>query len=187
VSDEALDAVLQKLAGGDAEAVEQVFRAYEPFLRNVVRRQLNPRLRAKFDSADVVQSVWADLLRGLRAGAWSFADRERLKAFLVTATRHRLIDRARDQRLALEHEQSTDGPRPDPNAVPSPQPRPSQIVQAEDLWQRILAECQPSHREVLELKRQGLSVAEIARRTGLHEGSIHRLLRNLLSRLAVSR
>jgi RNA polymerase sigma-70 factor (ECF subfamily) len=187
VSEESLDALLGKLAGGDADAVEQVFRAYEPLLRNVVRRQLRPRLRAKFDSADVVQSVWADLLRGFRAGAWSFQDRERLKAFLVTATRHRLIDRARGQRLALQHEHGPDGQQTDPTTVPSPQPRPSQIAQAEDLWQRMLAECQPAQREVLELKRQGLAVAEIAQRTGLHEGSIHRILRNLLSRLAVSR
>jgi RNA polymerase sigma-70 factor (ECF subfamily) len=187
VSEEALDAMLEKLAGGDDAAVEQVFRAYEPVLRNVVRRHLGQRLRAKFDSADVVQSVWADLLRGFREGAWAFTDRERLKAFLVTATRHRLVDRARGQRLALRHEQAPGGRQPDPAAVPCAQPLPSQIAQAEDLWQRMLAECQPAQREVLELKRQGLSAAEIARRTGLHEGSIHRLLRNLLSRLAVSR
>jgi RNA polymerase sigma factor (sigma-70 family) len=186
VSEDALDALLEKLAGGDAEAVEQVFRAYEPLLRNVVRRQLNPRLRAKFDSADVVQSVWADLLQGFRDGTWSFPDRERLKAFLVTATRHRLIDRARGQRLALQHERALDGQQLDPDTVPSAQPRPSQVVQADDLWQRMLAECLPAHRQVLQLKREGLAVAEIARRTGLHEGSIHRILRNLLSRLAVS-
>ena len=88
MSEEALDAMLEKLAGGDADAVEQVFRAYEPLLRNVVRRHLGQRLRAKFDSADVVQSVWADLLRGFREGAWAFTDRERLKAFLEIGRAH---------------------------------------------------------------------------------------------------
>jgi RNA polymerase sigma-70 factor (ECF subfamily) len=186
VSEDPLDAVLEKLGSGDPEAVETVFRAYEPYLRRVVRRQLSPQLRAKFDSADVVQSVWADLLQSFRAGNWSFRDRERLKAFLVTATRHRLIDRARAHRSALRHEQSPDGRQLDQAAVPCAQPRPSQIVQADELWERILAECQPAHREVLELKREGLAVAEIAQRTGLHAGSIHRLLRNLVSRLALS-
>ena len=91
MSEDALDAVLEKLCSGDAASAEQVFRTYEPYLRRVVRRQLSPRLRAKFDSVDVVQSVWADLLTGFREGGWSFDDRDQLRAFLVRATRHRLI------------------------------------------------------------------------------------------------
>jgi RNA polymerase sigma-70 factor (ECF subfamily) len=58
---------------------------------------------------------------------------------------------------------------------------------ADELWERILTQSQPAHRQLLELKRQGLSVAEIAKRTGFHEDSIHRILRNLASRLAVRR
>jgi RNA polymerase sigma-70 factor (ECF subfamily) len=186
VSEESLDAILEKLCSGDPESAEKVFRAYEPFLRSVVRRQLSPQLRAKFDSADVVQSVWADLLQGFRDGDWSFPDREHLKAFLVTATRHRFLDLVRHHRSALKHEEAPGGARADAASMPCPHPRPSQIVQADDLWKRILAECQPAHREVLKLKREGLAVTEIAARTGMHEGSIHRILRNLASRLALS-
>jgi RNA polymerase sigma factor (sigma-70 family) len=184
MSEPSLDAVLEALCSGDPESAEKVFRAYEPYLRSVVRRQLSPQLRAKFDSADVVQSVWADLLQGFRDGGWSFPDRDHLKAFLVAATRHRFIDRVRHHRSALQREEPA-GERL-AVAVPCPQPRPSQVAQADDLWQRILAECPPAHHEVLLLKREGLAAAEIAARTGLHEGSIHRILRNLASRLALS-
>jgi RNA polymerase sigma factor (sigma-70 family) len=184
MSEDSLDAVLEKLCTGDAESAEKVFRAYEPYLRRVVRRQLGPRLRAKFDSADVVQSVWADLLEGFREGGWSFGDRDQLKAFLVRATRHRFIDRVRRYRPALEREDPAGGGGLEAT-VPSAQPRPSQVAQADDLWERILAECRPDHRGLLELKRQGLSAAEIAERTGFHEDSIHRILRNLASRLAL--
>jgi RNA polymerase sigma-70 factor (ECF subfamily) len=48
----------------------------------------------------------------------------------------------------------------------------------------MLAECRPAHRELLQLKREGLSVAEIASRTGLHEDSIRRILRDLACRIA---
>jgi DNA-binding IclR family transcriptional regulator len=37
------------------------------------------------------------------------------------------------------------------------------------------------------LKRQGLLLTEIAARTGLHEGSIRRILYDLARRLAISR
>ncbi len=49
----------------------------------VVRRMLPAQLRSKFDSHDVVQSVWADLLHGFRESGWRFADAAHLKAFLV--------------------------------------------------------------------------------------------------------
>jgi hypothetical protein len=61
-----LDSLLEKLNSGDPAAVEKVFLAFEPYLRMVVRKKLSARLRAKFDSMDVVQSVWADVLRGFR-------------------------------------------------------------------------------------------------------------------------
>jgi DNA-directed RNA polymerase specialized sigma24 family protein len=55
------------------------------------------------------------------------------------------------------------------------------------LWKRMLEQCTPDHREILILKRQGLLLAEIAARTGLHEGSIRRILYDLAGRLTVSR
>jgi len=185
MSEQALAAILEKLCSGDTAAAEQVFRAYEPILRSVVRRQLGPDLRSKFDSVDVVQSVWADLLQGFRESSWSFTDAEHLKAFLVKATCNRFIDRARQQRGALRHEESPASTDLDRD-VSSPLPRPSEVVQAEELWEQLLARCQPAHRELLRLKRQGLPIPEIAARTGWHEDSIRRILRSLASQLALN-
>jgi RNA polymerase sigma-70 factor (ECF subfamily) len=50
----------------------------------------------------------------------------------------------------------------------------------------MLALCPPAHHELLRLKRQGLGLAEIAARTGLHESSVRRILYNLASRYAES-
>jgi RNA polymerase sigma factor (sigma-70 family) len=184
MSAKSLDLLLEKLCSGDAAAAEQVFLAYEPYLRKVVRRQLPPRLRAKLDSVDVVQSVWADVLQGFRSAGWRFADAAHLRAFLVKATRHRFIDRVRQHDRAVKLE------RPlacmDPEQLPSAGlPRPSEAVQADDLWQRMLALCPPTHHAVLELKRQGLTLVEVAERTGLHEGSVRRILRQLARQLAL--
>jgi RNA polymerase sigma factor (sigma-70 family) len=187
MNDDSLANVVEKLSQGDNAAAEKVFRAYEPFLRQVVRRQLRANLRAKFDSEDIVQSVWSDLLRGFRESAWSFSDTERLKAFLVTATCHRFLDRARRHRTATKMEVTGAARVRAVETVPSRQPRPSQVLQADDLWQRMLAECRPAHRELLQLKRDGLTIVEIASRTGLHEDSIRRILRDLACRIGVSK
>src|SRR5271157_3933857 len=86
------DILLEKLANGEAEAAERVFRNYEPFLRSMVRRRLTPPLRAKFDSMDVVQSVWADVLQGLRQTEWQFDDQDHLRAFLARVTHNHFVN-----------------------------------------------------------------------------------------------
>ena len=180
---EPLDALLEKLTAGDAAAAEQVFQTYEPVLRMVVRRRLSPELRAKFDSMDIVQSVWADLVQGFRNAGWRFPDTLHLQAFLLRLTRNRFIDRLRQHQQAVERERplAVGGGEDTLGAV---DPRPSEIAQAEELWQEMLALCPPEHREVLRLKRAGALSPEIAVRTGLHEGSVRRILCNLSRRLA---
>jgi RNA polymerase sigma factor (sigma-70 family) len=179
-----LDLLLERLARGDLEAVEQLVADYEPYLRTLVRHSLPGPLRAKFDSLDVVQSVWVQVLRALRDGAWEITDRDRLRALLVTVARRRLVSRYRHHGTALAREEPGGA---DLEAVPEPrQPRPSEVAEADELWQRMLALCPPEHHEVLRLRRQGVLLHEIAARTGLHEGSVRRILRQLARQLALA-
>ena len=178
-----LDGLLDKLCTGDADAARQVFLAYEPYLRMVVRRQLPDRLRAKFDSTDIVQSIWVDLLRDVRERELHFTDANHLRAFLIRVTCNRFNDRFRRNRLALEKERPLTGAEGDVFAA-SHQATPSDIVQAEDLWEQMLALCPPAHQDLLRLRREGVPLADIAARTGLHPGSIRRILRELARKLA---
>ncbi|HYT92449.1 MAG TPA: sigma-70 family RNA polymerase sigma factor [Gemmataceae bacterium] len=178
-----MEELLAKLKAGDVTAAEQLFLAYEPYLRLLVRRQLSAALRAKFDSPDIVQSVWVDLLRGFRDSGCRFASAEHLRAYLIRATRNRFIDRLRRYEKALDREQPLESVRDDELPC-SGQPDPSAELQADDLWKRMLSLCPPAHREVLLLRRQGCQLTEIATRTGLHEGSVRRLLYELARRVA---
>ncbi len=181
-----LDELIERLNDGDIVAAERAFLAYEPYLRMAVRRQLTGPLRSKLDSMDVVQSVWADVLCRFREAGWRFTDRSHLRAFLVKVARNRLIDRRREHHRAIEQERSLNELRS--HELPrADQPRPSEVAQGHELWERMLQKCPPAHREILRLKRQGFPLSEIAMRTGLHEGSIRRILYDLARRLAVPR
>jgi RNA polymerase sigma-70 factor (ECF subfamily) len=181
---DSVEPLLERLCQGDMAAAKSVFLAYEPYLRKFVRRQLPQGMRAKFDSVDIVQSVWASLLEGYRPGAWHFADARRLQAFLVQVTRNRFIDSFRKHRAAYELEQPLVGMHT--SQMPAAAgPRPMDVIEAEDLWEQMLAHCPPEHQELLRLKRQGLPTDELAARTGLHTGSIRRIFRNLARKLAL--
>ena len=180
-----LDELIERLNQGDVAAFERAFLAYEPYLRMAVRRRLSGRLRAKFDSLDVVQSVWADVLAGCRDSGWQFTDRSHLRAFLVKVARNRLIDRRRQHHRALEKERAL--AETAANQLPRARdPRPSEIAQRNELWNAMLNQCPPAHREILVLRRQGMRYGEIAERTGLHEGSIRRIIYDLARRMAVN-
>jgi RNA polymerase sigma-70 factor (ECF subfamily) len=179
----AIDTLLEKLSNGDALAAEQVFLTYEPYLRKIVRRRLPIKLRTKFDSIDIVQSIWVDLIREVQDGGLHFADANHLRAFLIRVTRNRFNDRFRRNRIAVEKERPFAGAESEAAAV-CHQPAPSEIVQAEDLWEQMLALCPPAHQDLLRLRRAGVPLSEIAARTGLHPGSIRRILRDLAKRIA---
>lgn len=178
-----LEQLLEQLNNGNYGVAEQIFVAYESYLRLIVRRQISAALRAKFDSVDIVQSVWVDLLAGFREAGWRFADPAQLRAFLIRTTRNRFIDRLRQHQRWLDREQPI-GELADGGAPPSPDAAPSEEVQAREVWARLLQLCPPHHRELLRLKQQGFSLAEIAERTGLHPGSIRRILSDLARRFA---
>jgi RNA polymerase sigma factor (sigma-70 family) len=181
-----LDSLLQRLTTGETDAAEEVFLTFEPVLRVMVRRWLTPRLRAKFDSMDVVQSAWADILKGFHADGWRFNDRDHLRAYLARVTYNHFAKSCRQNSRAMQLERPFLGGEP-PGLPPSDQPRPSEIAQADELWELLMDLCPPAHRELLGLKRQGYPLAEIAARTGLHESSVRRILYDLARRLAAAR
>jgi RNA polymerase sigma factor (sigma-70 family) len=177
------DKLLERLWQGHSDVLGELFAVYESYLRAIVRSQLSSQLRSKFDSVDVVQSVWVQLLQRLEQDGCQVNDKNHLRALLVTIARRRLVSRARQCRWLSEADLSQDD-----EWEASSDPRldtPSETVQAQDLWTKMLELTPPDHRDVLLLKREGLPLQEIAARTGLHEGSVRRILRRLSRELAV--
>jgi len=177
--DESVDELLDKLSRGEVEAAGILFASYAPYLRALVRRQISDKLRTKFDSADVVQSVWVQVVRQLGRDGWSVEDEARLRGLLAVIARRRLFTRVRQLAGESIPEELTEATAADS------QPRPSEVVQADDLWDRMLELCPPEHHAILQFRREGLPLTEIARRTGLHEGSVRRILRRLARELAL--
>jgi RNA polymerase sigma factor (sigma-70 family) len=176
------DTLVDRLGRGDVDAVAAMFDVYAPYLRAIVRCRMADRLQAKFDSADVVQSVWVQVLRQIGRPGWDVTDERQLRALLATIARRRLLTRIR--RTPDDANPAGDSPAVD-DLPHVNQARPSEVVQADDVWDKLLDMCPADHHPVLELRRAGVSLTEIAARTGLHEGSVRRIIRRLASALAL--
>jgi RNA polymerase sigma-70 factor (ECF subfamily) len=184
--DDSLDYWIGRLNAGDVEAVERVFRAYEPYLRIAVRRRLSRRLRSKVDSDDIVQSVFADLVGGVRKGGWTFAGRGPLLALLRRIAWRRVADRYHEHGPVLDRELPL-GEIMSRSLPPAGSPRPSEVAQGREFWERVLRACPPAHHEIVRLRKSGYKLSEIAARTGMHEGSVRRILYDLARRLSITR
>lgn len=178
-----LDEVFEKLKNGDEAAAEKFFLFYEPFLRLLVRRQLSVALRTKFDSPDIVHSVWVEVLREFRESGCRFTNAEHLRAYLIRATRNRFIDYLRHYRKAIDQELPLESVS-DEDIRLSCDAAPDARLLEHELWSQLLTLCPANHQELLVLKREGCTLAEIAKATGLHEGSIRRILYDLARRFA---
>lgn len=181
MTDAPLDQVLARIRRGDEAATGELFQAFEPFLRGLVRRRMPTGVRARFDSADIVQSAWATLLDGFRESRWQFNDTAHLRAFLTRVVLCRLYDRARGAQAQTGREEALGELS---RELPGSEPRPSEHARAGAAWQTLLAACPPEHRTVLDLRRLGYTCEEISERTGLHAGSVRRILRHLARQVA---
>lgn len=169
-------------AGSDG-AARELFERYGPHIRRVVRRQLDRKLRTQFDSTDFVQDVWTSFFADRRRSRRRFEQPEALVAFLANMAYHKVVDafrrRVQTRKRDANRERSLESKSVGGSRLAGRQPTPSQLVIAEEHWQRML-EGQPEHyREILTLLRQGHSHVEIARRLGVNEKTVRRLLQRV--------
>ncbi|MBN9518735.1 sigma-70 family RNA polymerase sigma factor [bacterium] len=178
----ATDDLTQNVAAPQPDPdVAALHEVSDRFLRRAARRRLTPELRRALDSVDVAQEVWAGLIRaGVTAG--QFGSPGQFRAYLVRAVRSRVVDWVRRHPPAPAT--GFVGASRPVEEIPAGDPRPSEEAKATDLWEQLLAVCPPEHRPVLTLRRQGLTLHEVATRTGLHEGSVRRILRDLARKVA---
>ena len=85
--------------------------------------------------------------------------------------------------IVLEKDPSLKGDRDVPREVTATDPSPSQDAQTDDRLAQILEGRTAEERQVVELRRDGLTYEEIAARLGVHESAVRRLITSIRDRL----
>jgi RNA polymerase sigma factor (sigma-70 family) len=166
---------------GDNEAAGELARLYEQDILLVARLCLGAALRPYVDSMDLVQSVHHSLLLGLRQNKFSLSTPGDLVALALTLVRRKVARRWRRSERQRRFDRGTDeAPLPPALAeLESRLPGPEETAQYNDALVQLRGHLDPLDRQVIELRLEGHSTAEVARRLGLDAD----VLRVRLSRL----
>jgi RNA polymerase sigma-70 factor (ECF subfamily) len=164
--------LLARVAEGDREAFELLYRRYVRPLFGLALRRLGDRGHAE----DAVQEAFAAIWR---SASTYRPERGAAGGWMYTVARNAIVDRLRRNGLA------TDAELPE---LVSNEPGPPE--RAEDAYvsvrvHRALEELQPREREVIELAYwSGMSQSEVADYLGLPLGTVKTRTRSGLARLA---
>ncbi len=181
--------MMDRARAGNAEAQALLLSAFEADVRSAVRGRLPRVLRARYDSMDFVQDVWGSLLAG-GPDPDEFRTVAQFRRYLAGMARNKVLEefrrRTRTRKFDLGREEplyvrrgGSDAPRD----LPSPDPSPSQEAQAEECFDRLSAGPDPRQAAIVALRRQGLTVEEVAQRLGLREWTVRRVLEAARKRL----
>jgi RNA polymerase sigma factor (sigma-70 family) len=174
----------ERLRRGDADAAKEVFARYAERLARLAGQHLSPRLAARLDSADVVQSAFRTFFRRSAQGEFHIDSSQGLWQLLAKITllkaraqgRRHLADR-RDVRAEAVVADETSQPEAE-----TPEPGPAEQAVLLDQIEALLDGLPPQYGELLRFRLEGHSVTDIAREMGLSRQSVHRMLNVLQER-----
>jgi RNA polymerase sigma factor (sigma-70 family) len=176
------DGLFARARSGDEAAWSELFEVCYPKVVRVVRRRLDRPMRSLFDSTDFASDVMKSL--AAKADRLDFPSFESLMAFLAQVAEQKVIDQWRKvhtQKRDIERERPLAGSGTGAGDIDlaSADPTASQVAQADEAHERLLAREPESERRAIELKSQGYSHAEIAEDTGWHLRKVQRFFQNL--------
>ena len=166
---------------GDQDAAHVLYKRYVQRVFGLVDSRLGAKLRATIDAEDIVQSVFRSMFRGVQAGNYEVEPGSTLWNLLAVISLTKLRKRAHHQTAQRRNlnrlvslQTLADGDAID--------------VSTDDFFNICIRETmqklRPSDRQILLLRIQGFTLAEISERTSFSCRTIARRLRTSRKHLA---
>ena len=154
--------LIDRLKSGDEQAATQIVEEFEPVVRREIRFRLRDnRARLELESMDISQSVLSNFFVRVASRQYDLKEPGDLVRLLVAMTRNKMAERLRS-----EHRQRRDSRRTvrgvEDLPLASPEPTPSRVLAGKELLQQVLECLSDEERQLVDLRRQGLSWDEIA-------------------------
>lgn len=155
-----------RLRDADEAALAGIVKEYEVEIRRAATMRIGPLLRPHLDSVDLVQSVYITLLKGLRGEKFHIAGPQELVALSAEIIRRKVAQVWKRLKRRTELNTNLTGTREDDEHVivnRDGEPDPMADAEMRDAIERIMQECDPADKKLLQLRLEGNSTAEAAR------------------------
>jgi RNA polymerase sigma factor (sigma-70 family) len=181
--------LMRRVREGDQQAAWDLLESYGSHLLRSVRRSLGREMRARYDSIDFVQVVWASFFREPEKLQRLTTPAE-LMAYLTALARNKVVSEVREtraQKRDVRREIRLDAiHRRDDSDLASRDPTPSAVAIYRERWNRLV-DGQPSMvKKVIERRVAGATYTEIAAELQIHERTARKVVERLLRRVDTS-
>jgi RNA polymerase sigma-70 factor (ECF subfamily) len=172
---------LQRVTSAESGFERDIVDRYSQRLMALARRRLPDRLRGRVDPEDVVQSVYRSFFRRLADGRFQFEASLDLWRLLAAMTFYKVRNAIRfhqRERRDVRRETSMEGSA-EGSPYADPTPGPEDLVTFLECLEQLLARAPKNYREIVVLRLEGLSIAEIAERIDRSQRTVLRALSRL--------
>ena len=171
--------LISGLLATDEQAMAEFVRRYQPALERIAAGAISPELQRRVSPESVAQSVCRTFLRRMESNPYELRDAgalwSLLCAIVLTKVREKVRFHKRQRRDAgREAPLSEAKGLTDTAAVP-----PDELVAFQDAFRQIFEEIEDEERQILELRLNGKTQAEIAAEMECSERTVRRLLHGL--------
>ncbi|HVK16457.1 MAG TPA: sigma-70 family RNA polymerase sigma factor [Fimbriiglobus sp.] len=166
--DDTFTQFVARIRSGDEQAASDLVKRYEPLIRREVRMQLeDQQLNRAFDSMDVCQSVLASFFLRTAAGEYDLERPEQLVGLLVTMARNKLASAARrEYRVRRDARRVSEAAAEGLDRVPDAEDSPGEVLATKELLEQFRQSLSDQERQIVELRGDGLTWADVAARLG---------------------
>lgn len=175
--------LIERCRQGDAASAEAVFARYVKRLTALALSRLSRKLASRLDASDIVMSAYRSFFVGLRDRGFEIADESGLWQLLVQITlrklfrqaaKHRAGKRAIGRDVRLDQSYGS-------IELAGREPLPEEAAALADEVEFLLEQLPASARRIIELRLQGLEIAEIAADAQVNERTVRRWLQRARS------
>lgn len=192
MSDPSAADLLARWRQGDQAAAAQLYDLYAERLIGLARQRLPAHLTQRFDPEDVVQSAYRSFFVRAREGGFAVHPGGDLWRLLVGIMLHKLqhqIRRNSAAKRAVKKEQtfgSEDSLQGLQDYLAKVEPSPAETAGLVDEMERFMSQLDPTHRQIVELRLQGLDHEDIAAASQRSEYTVRRVLKQVKEMLESS-
>ena len=179
--------LMRGIRNDDELAAEELFKRYASRLQSLANRQMAREISGRIDPEDVTQSIFRTLFRRLQAGQYSVPQGDSIWRLLVTIALnkirsvgafHRAAKRDIRKSASLEHNPGNDSGQGGDDELAA------NILRM--TIEELLGDLTDSQQQIIQLRLEGNTVAEISKGAGRSRRTVERTLQGFRQKLAAT-